>query len=131
MFAEMELCFVAKAPAVSEEDWDAQPPHPSFTFGDRGFGPEMPNFNFGDNLCMNKSSVMVEPSTKFRRRDIEARKKKAEKPVVAAERPFLSLETVKKFLEGGGNFKIKGEKTKPDPAAVSYTHLTLPTIYSV
>ena len=91
----MELCFVAKAPAVSEEDWDAQPPHPSFTYGDRGFGPEIaqPTFNFGDNLCTNKSSVMVEASTKFRRRNIEARKEKAKKPVVAAERPFLSLET--------------------------------------
>jgi hypothetical protein len=122
MFAEMELCFVAKAPAVSEEDWDAQPPHPSFTYGDRGFGPEIaqPTFNFGDNLCTNKSSVMVEASTKFRRRDIEARKEKAKKPVVAAERPFLSLETVKKYLEGGGNFKIKGEKTKPDPAVTSF-----------
>ena len=38
-----------------------------------------------------------------------------------------------KKLEGGINFKIKSDfqPSGDQPEAVSYTHLTLPTIYSV
>jgi hypothetical protein len=101
-----------------EEDWDnPTSPHPPFRFGDRGFGPTFndgPTFNFGDPVSYEDSSVKVEASTRFRRRDQDARKLLAEEQVVVQMRPHLKLSTLQNWLAGGdGNFKRKYVENDP------------------
>ena len=58
-------------------------------------------------------------------------KKLAETPVEETTKPEIKKESAKKEVDDKADQKLVEEATEKEWAAVSYTHLTLPTIYSV
>jgi hypothetical protein len=64
-----------------------------------------PGFQFGDQK-FDLHTVLLEPETRFRLQDEEARRKKAEENIAYQERPFVSQKTIKDYLAGKNNYQI-------------------------
>lgn len=106
--------------ATNDENWDDDPPYPTFTYGDRGYGAC--STSFGREKKKSASKLCAKAGIRLRLQDQDARQEIiARNSFQVTCRPTVSLQLLEENLAGLHRFKI-GKPTKTDNQEQFSTH---------